>query len=118
MVFFRVDLVGIGGSQRLLFEGVNYFKNKGYNVFILTSKFDKIALFSDDYKFDVISVEDKYFVSKIPILRGLWSIYKLRKKLKQINPDIIISMQDQIGCVYSWLITILSPYIYIAYINE
>jgi glycosyltransferase involved in cell wall biosynthesis len=98
VVFVTSTLNQVGGGERLLLEGVKYYDKIGIDVYVITWNFDKKALFDGKYQipnlinFDLNSnsgVGDyKYMFNK------LLTIFKFRKVLRNLKPDLIISQSE------------------------
>ena len=82
IVLYHSAIVGPGGLERLLMEEYNFFKKAGIKTKILTFKVKKEALFG-------------YKISDLEVLKCegdfLSRVILLRRRLKEINPDLIIS---------------------------
>ncbi|GAH35602.1 unnamed protein product, partial [marine sediment metagenome] len=73
-----------GGAERLLYEELKFFKKMDIETKILTFKLKKEAL--DRYYSEIIN--DIEVIDEIKLQN---QIYMLRKKLIEINPDIVIT---------------------------
>jgi glycosyltransferase involved in cell wall biosynthesis len=88
----------IGGGERLLFEGLNYYKNNNVDVQVVTWRYNKKAFFDDSYSFDNIKViksnnEKRSNIFKFALNRAK-SIYQLYKIAKEYNPDLILCQSE------------------------
>jgi glycosyltransferase involved in cell wall biosynthesis len=82
IVLYHASIVNPGGAERLLLEEYNFFSKIGIKTWLLTFEIKKDALFN-------------YDVPNLLILNGGNSVFSkvvsLRKHLKEINPDLVIS---------------------------
>jgi glycosyltransferase involved in cell wall biosynthesis len=122
IVFLHPFLVRLGGSEKLMIEGVKYFKQLGAKTHVLTFKFDPEE-FRD---FDLLRNADVQVIGGGLLYPGSYSgrgilspflALALRRKIGKIKPDIIIS-QEWVGCVYLYLATLFSPFNYVTNIYE
>lgn len=105
IVLFISDLINPGGIERITVEEANYLKNKGIIVKILTFNLNEKATYGHtDLDVEIINKRGK--ISKIS---------ELRKRLRNINPDLIIA-QSYWDCSYVYLATIFTNLRYVAHI--
>ena len=84
IVLFIYTLVGTGGAERLLLEEHNFFKKMGIKTRILTFRFKRKALFN--YKLcDLEVLKESNYLSEV---------LSLRKRLKEIKPDLVVAVHD------------------------
>jgi len=108
----------VGGIERIIAEEVKYFSKKGIETHVLTHTFNEDAkLFSGIYKVNIEEVCREREPSKNILIKAMRSILGLRRKLKELKPDIIIS-QSMPDCVYLFFATLFTPYIYVTHIAE
>lgn len=83
IVIFRNAILRPGGGERLTFEESKYLSKKGYQVKILTFETIPEALYNylDKVDLEVIRAGGSF----------LSRLFKLRKRLKEIKPDLIIA---------------------------
>ena len=112
IILFRESLVGAGGAERLLFEEAKYLKKKGAEVFILTFNFNKQALFGGAYKLKIEQIGHP--ISNVVHL--ITNILSLRRKIKEINPDIIL-LSSVLDCVPFYFATLFTPYSYSTHVH-
>ncbi|NQE05723.1 D-inositol-3-phosphate glycosyltransferase [ANME-1 cluster archaeon GoMg1] len=107
IVLFCSGLMAAGGEQRLLWEEEKFFRAKGIETTVLTFSLDRSALY--DYKPEKLEVIEAgpSFVSRI---------IALRRKLQQINPDIVIASSNG-GAVYLYLATMFTSIPYMVHIH-
>jgi len=106
----------VGGIERIIAEEVKYFKKKGIETHVLTHTFNEDAkLFSEIYKVNIEGVCGEQRLSKNTLLKVMRSVLGLRRKIKEIKPDIIIS-QSVPDCVYLYFATLFTSYTYITHI--
>jgi glycosyltransferase involved in cell wall biosynthesis len=87
LILFCKELTGVGGGERLMFEEAQFFSNKKTNVKVLTFKFDKEVLFDSCFNINVEEIRYKYH--RFAPLRLISKIFSLRKRIKEIGPDLI-----------------------------
>lgn len=107
VVLFCAGLTGAGGEERLLWEEEKFFREKGIETTVLTFSLDKNALY--DYKperLEVIKAEPS-FVSRI---------IALRRKLRQIKPDIVIASSNW-NAILLYLATMFTSIPYITHVH-
>ena len=119
VILFSGGLVGVGGAERLLFEEAKYFEKKGIETHILTFDFREEVLFNRAYNMNIEQIghrtESKNLLLKI--IREIKNIYALRRKIKEIKPDVIISTCAG-NCVSLYLATLFTPFFYVTHIHE
>lgn len=82
IILFSSQIVNPGGAERLLFEEAKYFRERGVDVRILSFQVDEKALFNYRDSVELELINEKRVISRI---------LALRKRLKKINPDIVIA---------------------------
>ena len=115
IILFCGNLSAAGGAERVALEEAKYLEKRGAQVHILALGFSRRALFNEAYKLDVQVIAEKSSPKTVPI-RFIASIVDLRKKIKEINPGIIIS-QSADCCIYLYFATLLTPYSYSTHIH-
>lgn len=113
-IIFNINsIIGSGGMERVVINRANYLiKNYNYEVFIITTENNsklftgKKIFFSLDSKIKVIDLGINYYdimldsskniiLKKIMIeLKKYEHLKKLNAKIREINPEVIISMGD------------------------
>ena len=94
------NLEEVGGGERLLLEGENFFSSIKYKTKIITWRFNKKALFENTYNpLDVeVLTNNKNKVERSKIFLTVYSKIKTFKKLykilKEYNPDILICQNE------------------------
>ena len=114
IILFCGNLSTVGGAERVMLEEAKYLEKNGAEVYILALKFDREVLFDETYKPDVQVIAEKSSRKTVPI-RFIASIVDLRKKIKEINPHIIISEYADC-CIYLYFATLFIPYLYVTHI--
>jgi glycosyltransferase involved in cell wall biosynthesis len=98
VVFISSTFNQVGGGERLILEGIRYYEDKGYEVFLITWNFSEQALFNNKYKVkNLINLnsDDKFNISSYNFaFKKLIKIFNLRRKIFFINPDFIISPSE------------------------
>ena len=103
----------VGGIERIIAEEVKYFSKKGVETHVLTHTFNEDAkLFSEIYKVDIEGVCREQEISKNTLLKVMHIVLNLRRKIKEIKPDIVIS-QSVPDCVYLYFATLFTSYSYL-----
>ncbi|MFQ5866783.1 MAG: glycosyltransferase family 4 protein [bacterium] len=87
IILFCKELTGVGGGERLMFEEAQFFKNQNIDVKILTFKFDREVLFDNSFDINIEEVKYKHYCF-LPF-RLISKIFSLRKKIKELGPDLI-----------------------------
>ena len=107
VVLFTAGLKAAGGEQRLLWEEEKFFRAKGIETTVLTFSLDRSALY--DYKPEKLEVIEAgpSFASRI---------IALRRKLQQINPDIVIASSNG-SAMYLYLATMFTSIPYMIHIH-
>lgn len=82
IVLFRNTILRPGGGERLTFEESKYLSKNGYQVKILTFQTLPIALYNYAKQVDLEVIEAKGFLSRV---------YKFRKRIREIKPDLIVA---------------------------
>ncbi len=119
IAFFHGNLTSPGGSERVTVEEVKYFERKGARTYILTDSFKKEGLFNETYKADIQLVGKSSSSNSLPIrvMNFVRTTLALRKKIREINPSIIIS-RSSFECVYLYFATLFTPFSYVTHIHE
>lgn len=118
VILFCWSLVGIGGAERVLFEEAKYLKKKGAEVHILTYNFKEEVLFDGTYKFNIERIGYQT-TSRNLVLKAICfmaNIFALRRKIKQIKPDIIL-LSSASDCIPFYFATLFTPYSYSTHIH-
>ncbi|MEE9399755.1 MAG: glycosyltransferase family 4 protein, partial [Dehalococcoidales bacterium] len=116
VILFRADSTMPGGMERVMFEEAKYFENNGLETQILTYNFNRQVLFSETYNLEVqVIAGDKRASRKI--FGNFYKIWSLRKKVKEINPDIIVSYSSG-DSMYLYLATMFTPFAYVTHIPQ
>lgn len=82
-----------GGAERVIAQLLNYFTNKKYDCTLITILEDEIYYTLDD-KIKIIEIGNKSnnrFINKLRIYT------QLRKIIKNINPNVVLSLPEEIG---------------------
>lgn len=113
-VLFLSDLVQIGGLERLLLEEVKHFEQHWIETYILTYAFEEGALFGNRYRANIEIIGDNQLQRHTAFLQAS-RVLSLRKRIKQIQPDIII-VHSAIPISF-YLASLLTPFSYYAHIH-
>jgi len=100
----------------VIFEEAEYLEKNGIKTHILTYNFDRKVLFNDTYNPDLQVIGDGSHD------RGFfWEtinrILALRRKVKAIEPDVIISGESE-EAMYLYLATLFTPFTYATHIAQ
>lgn len=88
-VMFCIASLGKGGAERVVSNLSNYLANNN-EIFIITTNSIE-SHYSLNNKIKVMSIIDKKITSNF-IIRNIYMIKKLKKIIKNVNPDVIIGM--------------------------
>ncbi len=86
----RSDLLGVGGAERVLYEQSKAFVDLGIKCSVLLFEASTKLLSGFDKRVNLIVLGQNRY-DDILFIRNL---IKLRKKIKEINPDLIIALQS------------------------
>jgi glycosyltransferase involved in cell wall biosynthesis len=89
----------IGGGERLLFEGLNYYQKNNIDVKVITWRLSEKAFFDGGYSFDNIELldvnnnasRDNVFSFAFNRAKSFLQLYKVAKKY---NPDLILCQSE------------------------
>ena len=117
IILFSLHLDTSGGAERLLLEHAKFLRNKNYIVHIFSFNFKETVLFNNTYENkNIHQIGKNYEDSSFNLFARLIRIYQLRKKIKEIKPNLIIG-QYYIDCSILYLATLFSKYNYVSYIH-
>jgi glycosyltransferase involved in cell wall biosynthesis len=118
VILFSGDLVVVGGAERLLFEEAKYLEKNGIETQILTFNFNEKVLFNGAYNVKVKQIgpgaKSKNLLFKIGL--EILNIYALRRKIKEIKPDAIISTSAW-DCIGLYFATLFTTFAYVTHIH-
>lgn len=105
----------IGGGERLLFEGLNYYKKNNIDVKVVTWRYNEKAFFDDKYKFDNIEVLQSKNIKRSNIFKMAFNraktIIELYKIAKIYQPDLILCQSEYDAILAGFLAKLLNkPY--------
>lgn len=112
VILFYHSIVNAGGEEKLLFEQAKYLEANGIKAKILTYRYN--GVYSDAYSPD-IKIIGKELNSRL--LRTIDWALSLRREIKELKPDIIIS-HDCGECIYLYIATLFNNTPYVAHIPE
>ena len=115
VILLNGDLTEAGGAERLTFEEARYLEKKGFNTTILTFDFRIEVLFNQAYKLNIHVFDMKYNGSNF-FIQSIYRILALRKKIREIKPDIIIASNSW-DCTYLYFATFFTPFQYATHIH-
>lgn len=93
-VLFYINTLGKGGAERVITNLANQFADKGYESIVLTSyTLDKEYITNDKVK--RICLEDYQKSSDSKFFKNIKMIKSLRKIIKEIEPDILVSFMRE-----------------------
>ena len=118
VILFYGGLVSVGGAERLLFEEARYLEKNGIETHILTFNFKEEVLFNKAYTVNIKQIghinQNKHMISQF--IQKIHNIYALRRKIKGITPDAIISTSAG-GCIDLYCATLFTPFTYATHIH-
>ena len=122
VILFYHMIVNPGGEEKLLFEQATYFNKIDVETYITTFEYN--GVYSDAYSLNtnVIDINSnllKAIIHKIPLSleRNFCKILALRRKIKRINPDLVIS-HDYLDTMYLYFATLFTRVPYVVHIPE
>jgi glycosyltransferase involved in cell wall biosynthesis len=89
VILFYGGIVAAGGEEKLLFEQARYLKRKGIETHIVTYRYNSDA-YGDAYKGGIEIINRKPNLKNL-LLKAIYEILALRRKIKKIKPNIIIA---------------------------
>jgi len=118
VILFCGGLVGIGGEERLMFEEANHIEENGIEIRILTFNFREKVLFNGAYDVNIEQIGHKAGSKNLllKIIQKIKNIHALRRKIKEIKPDAIISTSAW-GCTDLYFSTLFTPFSYVTHIH-
>lgn len=119
IVWFAPTINISGGGERTVLEGLKHFENSGIEAYLVTFQFNRKAVFEGTYKPRIILTSESNETTANPLLRLtrlLSNIFLLRKKLRDINPDIIITQGQWHDCIPIYLATLFTHLYYVVHI--
>jgi glycosyltransferase involved in cell wall biosynthesis len=115
LIYIINRLSEVGGGEKLLLEGVKYYRNLGYRVYIITWEFNEKALFNGTYENKDIINFDEIIKPREQVLGRAFdrikSIFKLRQLIREINPQLIIT-QGEYDVAICYLATLFTSFKY------
>jgi glycosyltransferase involved in cell wall biosynthesis len=98
IVWIVTRLQQVGGGEKLLFEGVRHYRERGFDVHIITWHFDPKCLFDGEYENKNIHVLGGAGIEGGRILDKAWSrarsIFAVRKLVREISPELVICQSE------------------------
>ena len=118
VVLFSTWLVNVGGAERLLFEEANYFEKNVIETHTLTFNFREEVLFNRNYDLNIEQVGHRTKSKNllVKIIQEIDNILALRRKIKDIKPDVIISTTAW-DCVLLYFATLFTSFSYVTHIH-
>ena len=101
-VAFVISSLGCGGAEKVLSMIANYFSSKGYDVSIITfdspsqKPFFALSEKVNIFQTDMLDISIT-FASKIR--NFLRRVITIRRLIKQLKPDIVISFMDRVNVI-------------------
>ena len=115
IVLLNGDLTEAGGAERLTFEEARYLNENGFEPYVLTFDFREAVLFNQSYKLNIHVFNMKYNYKNL-LIQAVYRITALRKKLREINPSVIIA-SCTVDCTYLYFATLFTPFRYATHIH-
>jgi glycosyltransferase involved in cell wall biosynthesis len=120
IVWFNREFCEKGGGERLILEGLKHFESVGIESYLLTFTFDRKALFDGIYKPEIIEITQKDNQSTenflLKIISPICKTLALRKKIKNIKPDFIITQGQWNHNISLYLATLFPSFPYVVHI--
>jgi len=118
VVWFNTSLWQSGGGERLSLEVVQGFRRQGIDAYYVVFTYDKDAVFNGRYHNDFIIWKEtgKPMRSKWPLLSLFKKIQWLRKKLKEMSPDVVITQGTWGQASYLFLATLFTGIPYLVHV--
>ena len=124
IIWYTGTLTAPGGEERLLLEGVKFFKKKGIKTDVLTWKFNRKALFDGLYaslKDNIVVLEGENSGNIVhdnfaENVRHILRLFALRKRIREFNPDIIVT-QTPFTPISLYLATLFMHTPYVVFIH-
>jgi len=98
-IVFVISSLTSGGAERVLTTLANYWSEKGWDVTILAILSHDQGFYKLHENIEVKSLDIRY---KNPVLNTLWYFYGIRKIIKTINPNYVVSFISAIN-IYTLL---------------
>ena len=97
-----VSAMNLGGAQRVVSILCNYWSQNGYKVTLIsTYTGNKANHFKIDKGVSLASLNINPIFSKNRLLNLIWKFFQLRKLIKEIKPDAVISFLTRINIASS-----------------
>jgi glycosyltransferase involved in cell wall biosynthesis len=99
----------VGGGERLIQEGLTYYRSKGHRPIVITWSYDDAVTFDRSYEPAEVSIVDQNGVGKSATraIAKLKNIPQLRRLLKEHGVDLVF-VQSEYDVILAWLATILT----------
>lgn len=120
VILFRPNFSCVSGVERITFEEGKYLVQKGVKTYVLTYELQKEAKLTFDllHQMEIVNIEEiPYRKTSKELLQKLYKIWALRKKIKEINPDIIIAQETGV-CTFLYLATFFTNFPYVAHVHD
>jgi glycosyltransferase involved in cell wall biosynthesis len=119
IVLFCEYLSVAGGAERLLLEEAVHFSRKSASVNVLTFEYAPTVLFDGTYDVHIEQIERAANPSNAlkpigavkSITTAIRNAFHLKKRIRELQPDIILA-SDPWDCIFLYLATLFTPYIY------
>ena len=94
---FVISSLSAGGAERVMSLMANYFSNKKYDITIMTFNLKEISFYELNKKIKHVSLSiasdsKNMFIASF---KNIFRVLKIRKEIKKIKPNIIISFVDK-----------------------
>jgi glycosyltransferase involved in cell wall biosynthesis len=120
VILFRGSISTVSGVERIMFEEAKYLVQKGIETYILTFELQREAKLT----FELLQQIEMVNIEEIPykrvsngLLQRSYMLYALRKKIKEIKPDIII-VQETAACPDLYLATLFTRFSYVTHVHD
>jgi len=115
VILLTTRLANAGGAERLILEIAKYLKRDGVETHVLTFELNNKALFNEAYDVNIeqIGYKTESKLSLLGAVQQIANIFILRRKIRKIRPDIIISLTS----FFSYFATLFSSFSYVIHIH-
>ena len=120
VVLFCPNFSSVSGVERITLEEAKYFAEKGIETYTLTFELQKEAKLTLELlqQIDMVNIEEiPYRRTSNELLQRIYEVHALRKKIKEIKPDIIIAQETGVCCEL-YLATFFTNFRYVAHIHD
>lgn len=92
-ILFIVRSIGYGGASKQLAMTANAMARYGHKVFIYSYNWNNLL---QDLE-NVIYIPENKIIKGLPLKEYIYSIYRIRKQIKSLHPDVVITWRVNAG---------------------